>query len=109
MKVFTKFDAINLPNPKENKGASDVVKENFNVFEFIFEDPFLVSNKEPFYYYRYFGSHTQPPCAEHVMWVVVDENKKLGSTIIAMFRDALMDPTSTSSALKINNGNNRIL
>jgi carbonic anhydrase len=82
-KVFEVFDVLNLPNPVYNKGQN-VMKGDLNVNQFMFDD--LFSNPPPFAYYKYKGSNTQPPCAENVVWFVVEKMQEVSSTILVMFR-----------------------
>jgi carbonic anhydrase len=54
------------------------------------------------------GSNTQPPCAENVLWLIVDEPLKISTTITSLLKDSLLDPIKPT--LKgINLGNNRFL
>lgn len=49
---------------------------------------------------------TQPPCAENVLWIVVNEPLSVSTTVLSMFMDVLhnyKDKTNT------NYGNNRII
>jgi carbonic anhydrase len=50
----------------------------------MFDDMFM--NPPPFSYYKYKGSNTQPPCAENVVWFVVEKMQEISSTILVMFR-----------------------
>lgn len=60
--------------------------------EFLYESESYVMTKPTFSYYKYMGSNTQPPCAEYVLWLVVDEKLKVSSTVLAMLRDSIDDP-----------------
>jgi carbonic anhydrase len=51
-----------------------------------------VAYPEPFSYYKYQGSRTQPPCEESVTWIVASQVMPVSSTVIAMIRDALNVP-----------------
>jgi hypothetical protein len=54
-----------------------------------------LNNPRAFSYYKYMGSFTSPPCAENVVWFVLAEPVKLGSTALSMLRDALNPPGKT--------------
>lgn len=88
--VFKLFDLLNLPNPHSNINSS--LKAPIHPFMFIHDDKNDVMNNKPFSYYKYMGSNTQPPCAEHVLWMVAEQPIGLSTTVISMFRDALNDP-----------------
>jgi len=51
---------------------------------------------------------TQPPCAEYVMWVVVENIQLLSSTVLTLFKDSLVDPMNNAATLA-NKGNARKL
>ena len=38
------------------------------------------------------GSKSTPPCEESVVWFVVEKNKEVGPTVLAMLRDCLNIP-----------------
>lgn len=61
------------------------------MLNFLYDDDKDVENLL-FKYYRYIGSNTQPPCAEFVYWIIIDEELSLSSSIIGMFKDSLNDP-----------------
>lgn len=88
--VFKLFDLLNLPNPHSNLNAP--LKGPIHPFSFIWDEKEDVLNGRPFSYYKYMGSNTQPPCAENVLWLIADHPMGLSTTVIAMFRDALIDP-----------------
>jgi len=41
-----------------------------------------------------------------MLWIIADERLKLSTTVVALFRDALMHPDA--SGIKLNFGNNRV-
>jgi len=54
------------------------------------------------------GSITSPPCAENIVWFILDEPVPLGSTSISMLRDALNPPGKTPHDKEPNyDGSNR--
>ena len=73
---------------------------------FLYDDKNDVENVLPFDYFTYYGSHTQPPCAENVIWLIVNVDIPLSSTIISMFFDTLIDPENPTG-LMTDSGNNR--
>lgn len=84
------FDLINMPNPGIPQ-VSQFFQKPFNIWKLLYEDNQLMS-PPPFSYYKYMGSTTSPPCQENVVWFVVSETEKLGSTALSMIRDALNPP-----------------
>lgn len=40
--------------------------------DFLYDDVNMITDNVPFNWYRYHGSETQPPCAENVVWIVVN-------------------------------------
>jgi len=106
--VFNRIKYMDLPNPANNI-AADIMLEDLHVLDFVFDSREAINNNESFGYYRYVGSMTQPPCAENVLWVIASDVIPLSSTIITMFRDALVDPKVLSSDNFNILGNNRIL
>jgi hypothetical protein len=111
-RAFNNFNLNNLPDPKHNDPAKDDKDSNpilgpINVLDFIFDEKEKVADNAPFNWYRYSGSITQPPCAENTVWIVVDTEILLSTTVVTLFRDALTDPDA--SGLVFNYGNNRLL
>lgn len=50
------------------------------------------------------GSFTSPPCAENVVWFIVEEVLPLGATQIDMIRNALLPDGKTLEDLPENRG-----
>lgn len=48
---------MNLPDPKNNI-AENNIKDAIHPLEFLFDDPELITNSQPFNWYRYMGSMT---------------------------------------------------
>lgn len=65
---------------------------DINVLSILYNEEMDVKSNKPFNYYKYMGSNTQPPCAEHVVWFVAADVIPVGSTVLAMFRDSLNVP-----------------
>lgn len=104
--VFNKFDLLNFPNPALNVNE-DALTQDINVLNFIFEDEDELKTNPPFNYFKYMGSMTSPPCAEQVVWFVVEETKKVGPTVLAMMRDVLSTPGQAGVQEDNYDGNNR--
>lgn len=88
-KVFNTFNLLTLPDPTENIAQEGTIKGKLNPMDFFTDDPTDDLASIPFSHYRYYGSETQPPCAEHVLWIVAAEARPISSTILGMFSDAL--------------------
>lgn len=99
------WNLLNLPTPGVGRPYSFVDKP-LNVLKLMSRDHF-VSNT-PFSYFKYMGSMTSPPCAENVVWFVVDTAIPQGSTALNMIRDALNPPGKTPHDKEPNyDGSNR--
>ena len=77
-RAFNNFNLNNLPDPKNNDPAKDDPADGpilgpINVLDFLYDDKQFIIDNKPFNWYRYWGSETQPPCAENVMWIIVNE------------------------------------
>lgn len=73
---------MNLPNRDTNDVKG--LKGDLHVLDFLFDERQEALDKTPFSYFAYMGSQTQPPCAEHVQWIVADLGKGVSSTVISM-------------------------
>ena len=60
---------------------------------------------DSFNYYKYMGSFTSPPCAENVVWFVVEEEIPLGSTALSQIHSALLPLGKTEDDKPENLGN----
>jgi carbonic anhydrase len=72
----------------------------FNIWELVHDDDYSVETKAPFSYYRYVGSMTTPPCAEHVEWFVATKVKNISTTIVEMLKMALVADGMENTAPK---------
>ena len=88
-RVFDTINLLTLPDPTDNIAQEGTIKEKLNPLDFFTDDPTEDLSSLPFSHYRYYGSETQPPCAEHVLWIVSAETRPISSTILGMFSDAL--------------------
>ena len=89
-KFIDKLDIYNLPNPGEP--LRDLAETLF------IPDAFLESNApdmplmNPFSFYTYSGSETQPPCAERTILYVTSKPIYIGSVALEMFKEAIKTP-----------------
>jgi len=89
-KFLDKLDLFNLPNP--NEPAHDI-NENLYI-------PFLFKNAKdkdvpimnPFSFYTYQGSISEPPCSERTILYIASKPRYLSSTTIELFKEALKQP-----------------
>lgn len=105
-KVFERFNLFDLPSMDDNVKKEDNPKGPIHPLMFLYDFENQWTNVQPFNYYKYMGSQTQPPCSENVVWLVVDEPIFISNTQLAMFKESLQTE-SDKKLHKESPGNNR--
>lgn len=89
-KFFDKLNIFNLPNT--NEPYRDITESLFIPYAFLDSSDPNIEIMNPFSFYTYSGSETQPPCAERTIVYVTSKPIKIGSVAIEMFREAIKVP-----------------
>jgi len=91
-KFIDKLNIFNLPNP--NEPYRDITQSLFIPYAFLDASDPDIELMNPFSFYTYSGSETQPPCAERTVVYVTSKPINIGSVAIEMFREAIKTPDS---------------
>jgi carbonic anhydrase len=89
-KFIDKLNIFNLPNP--NEPYRDITESLFIPYAFLDASDPDIEIMNPFSFYTYSGSETQPPCAERTIVYVTSKPINIGSVAIEMFREAIKTP-----------------
>lgn len=89
-KFIEKLDIYNLPNPSEP--LRDIEENLYIPFAFLDSKAPDSPLMNPFSFYTYSGSETQPPCAERTIHYVVSKPINIGSVALEMFKEAIRTP-----------------
>lgn len=89
-KFIDKLDIFNLPNPAEP--YRDITDSLFIPYAFLESSQPDIQLMNPFSFYTYSGSETQPPCAERTIVYVASRPINIGSITIEMFKEAIKTP-----------------
>ena len=93
-KFIDKLDIFNLPNTSDP--YRDITENLFIPYAFLESSQPDVQLMNPFSFYTYSGSETQPPCAERTVMYVTSKPINLGSVTIEMFKEAIKLPDMIS-------------
>jgi hypothetical protein len=92
--IYNKFidtlDIYNLPNPSEP--LRDITESLFIPYAFLESNSPDMPIINPFSFYTYSGSETQPPCAERTIVYVTSKPIFIGSVALEMFKEAIKKP-----------------
>ena len=100
-KFIDKLDVFNLPNAAEP--YRDITESLFIPYSFLESSQPDIQLMNPFSFYTYSGSETQPPCAERTVVYVNSKPINIGSVAIEMFKEAIKSPdivTDTGETVK---------
>jgi carbonic anhydrase len=89
-KFMDKLDIYNLPNPSEP--LRDLSESLFIPYAFLDAKAPDMPIMNPFSFYTYSGSETQPPCAERTILYIASKPIYLGSVALEMFKEAIKTP-----------------
>lgn len=89
-KFIDKLNVFNLPSPAEP--YRDITESLFIPYAFLDSSDPDIQLMNPFSFYTYSGSETQPPCAERTVVYVTSKPINIGSVAIEMFREAIKTP-----------------
>lgn len=89
-RFIEELDFFSLPNPRQQRRP---IYNKFYIPNLLLstEDEEL-SVMEPFSFFTYQGSLTEPPCSENVIHYVASEPIEVGTTAIELFQEALREP-----------------
>ena len=86
-KFMDSLDVYNLPNPAEP--FRDITESLFIPYAFLDSKSPDMPIMNPFSFYTYSGSETQPPCAERTILYITSKPIYLGSVALEMFKEAI--------------------
>jgi carbonic anhydrase len=89
-KFIERLDIYNLPNP--NEPLRDIDENLYIPYAFLDNKAPDMPLMNPFSFYTYSGSETQPPCAERTIHYVVSKPINIGSVALEMFKEAIRAP-----------------
>lgn len=89
-KFLDKLDVYNLPNAGEP--FRDISDSLFIPYAFLESKAPDMPLMNPFSFYTYSGSETQPPCAERTIHYVTAKPIFVGSVALEMFKEAIKKP-----------------
>ena len=89
-KFIDNLDFYNLPNPYEK--VQDLRQEIFIPNIFLDDDIDGSGEMQPFSFYSYEGSTTEPPCNENTLVYVASEPINISYATVELFREALKLP-----------------
>lgn len=89
-KFIDKLDFFTLPNPTDT--YRDLEQDLFLPFIFYNSDEDSIASMQPFSFFTYEGSLTQPPCTERTTHYVAADPIPLSNTVITLFKEALKKP-----------------
>ena len=89
-KFVEKLDIYNLPNPSEP--LRDLSESLYIPYAFLESKAPDMPLLNPFSFYTYSGSETQPPCAERTIHYVSSKPIYIGSVALEMFKEAIKTP-----------------
>jgi hypothetical protein len=95
-KFIDKLDVFNLPNPAEP--YRDITESLFIPYAFLESSQPDIQLMNPFSFFTYSGSETQPPCAERTVIYVSSKPINIGSVAIEMFKEAIKTPDVINDA-----------
>ncbi len=89
-KFIDKLDFFNLPNPTDD--YRELSQDFFIPSVFFSTDDDDIPSMQPFSFYTYEGSLTQPPCSERTTHYVAAEPIAISRTVLTLFQEALKKP-----------------
>ena len=89
-KFLEKLDFFNLPNPTDK--FRDITNDFFIPQIFYSAEDDDIPAMQPFSFYTYQGSLTNPPCTERTTHYVASDPIEISNTVIQLFKEALRVP-----------------